>query len=110
MPTVTVGTPALALFGSTNIGMPYDLVLGLAPLVTATGGGVVGPEGQIVNVDLTDPTLAFLYNGFLSPPFAPASLSFVPSTPAGLSMQMAVADPIALIGIRLSQPTRLTIQ
>lgn len=110
MPLLTSGTPALALFSSTNTGAPWELIFGLSPLVTATGGGIVDPEGQIVNIDLTDPTLTFLFNGFQGPGFATAALPFTPTAAASLSIQMAVADPIAIVGLRVSQPTRITVQ
>jgi hypothetical protein len=98
------------LFTSINTGAPWELIFGLSPLVTPTSGAFVDPEGQIVNVDLSDPSLTFLFNGFQGPGFATASLPFTPTAMGSLSLQMAVADPIALVGIRLSQATRVTIQ
>lgn len=106
---VAVGQTAIAHFGGANTGQPWDVVLGIAPpIAVSQGAAVIG--GQILNIDFTDPTLIFLWNGFQGPPSATFAVPFSLPAPATLSLQMAVADPLSTIGIALSQPVRLIVQ
>jgi hypothetical protein len=109
-PTINVGSPALLQLTSTNSGAPWDLMYGLAPLLPATQGGFVAADGQVVNMDFTDPSLGFLFSLFQGPGFLNLTIPFGVTSPAAVSMQMAVVDPVAAIGLRISQPTRLVVQ
>jgi hypothetical protein len=96
-------------FASANLGQLWDVVVGSAPLLSASQGAPsVGP--QLINVDLLDPTLALLYNGFQSAGFVPFSGPIFFSSPITLSFQMAVLDPNAIGGLSFSQPVRLIVQ
>lgn len=111
--TVPVGTSATLGLSSINVGMAWDLGSGAAPLVSASGGAVVTSDGQIVNLDITDPTLA-LWFGFLQGPTwgtAPTvSIPFTPPVVGATSAQMIVVSPALPSGIVLSQPVRLIVQ
>ena len=89
-------------------GAPWDMLLGMAPLLSASNGARVLGDGQIVNVDLTDPTFMFMNGGFSTSPM-PNRLSFSSSVPMALSMQLVLRDFTAPSGVALSQPVRLEI-
>ena len=96
-------------FASSNLGQLWDVVVGSAPLLSASQGAPsVGP--QLINVDLLDPTLALLYNGFQSAGFIPFSAPIFFASPTVLSFQMAVLDPNAIGGLSFSQLIRLIVQ
>lgn len=90
---------------STLIGNPWDLVLTAPEFpVGQANGGFVLPGGQIVNVDLAAPSLAFLTN-FLAP--FNGTLAFPFNLPSGLppiTAQMVVGDPASPVGVRVSAP------
>lgn len=111
-PTVTTGTPANFNLSSTALaGAPWDVGVGTAPLVGATAGGMTLSDGQIVNVDFTDPTFGFLFTPpFSGPPFANLNGGVPTAAPAMTSFQMALIDPSTASGFRLSQATRLIVQ
>jgi hypothetical protein len=109
-PILGIGQSGILVLTSTNTGLPWELVLGTAPLISASQGAPVGPEAQVVNVDLSDPTLLLLWNGFAGPGFQNVGLPFTSPAATAVSLQLAVIDGAAAIGIRLSQPTRLTVQ
>jgi hypothetical protein len=84
---------------------------GLAPLVPASGGGLTLPDGQIVNMDLTDPTFNFLFAPPLSgPAFVISAIPVNTASPLTLSFQMILLDPSAPTGVALSQANRLVVQ
>lgn len=108
--TVPVATWHLVNLSSTNVGQPWDLVWGMAPLVPLSAGGLATPLGQIVNLDLADPTLGLWFNFLLSPPFVNGSVPFRSPVPISLSMQVMVGAPSMPSGIAISQPNRLIVQ
>ncbi len=114
----TPQTPALFVnvpFGATanlgllswNVGQPWDVGVGLAPLIPASAGAPTTSSGQIVNLNLTDPSFSLWFNFLLGPPWGPTtslSLPFSFSVPTSLSAQMIVVAPSNPSGIALSQP------
>lgn len=111
--TVPIGVTATLGLASVNVGQPWDVGFGLVPLVPASAGALVTSDGQIVNLDLTDPTFALWFNFFQGPGWGPlTSLSIPFSLPSAtaVSAQMIVVDPGLLSGVALSQPVRLNVQ
>lgn len=111
--TIPVGTSATLGLASVNVGQPWDLGAGSAPLVPAGAGALVTSDGQIVNLDVLDPTVQLWFNFLQGPPWGPStSLSIPFSLPAAtaVSAQMVVVDPALMSGIALSQPVRLIVQ
>lgn len=105
-----IGQAGTLAFAGSNVGQLWELGVGQAPLVSATQGAFITGDGEIVNLDLADPTLSFLWNSFQSPPFAPFSLAVSFPAATTLSAQMAITDPASVSGFRLTQPTRLIVQ
>ncbi len=103
--------------GSTQIGLPWDFVMSPLPLVPASSGGLVLPDGQIVNLNLGGP-LSFL-NGFLGAVWPGVGLPGVNSTTltvgytlaatTDLTVQAVFIDPSTSSGIRLSQGNELHV-
>jgi hypothetical protein len=108
--TVPVSTPVSLGLNSSNGGALWELGYGLAPLVPAIGGGFTTVGGQVINLDLSDPTFGVLWNYFQSPGFVNATIPFSVANPASVSVQMVVVAPNLLDGVAISQPTRLIVQ
>lgn len=92
-------------------GLPWDIGLGSASPISVSGGGIRLSDGQIVNLDFTDPALSFI-NGisFTSPYPGPFSLPYnLPTAGVSITGQQVNLDPSAPIGIGLSQPNQLDV-
>ena len=93
-------------------GNAWDLGYGTSPLIPANAGALTSSNGQIVNLDLSDPNAGTWFNFMqTSPPFV--NLSFPSLTfpvPQSISAQMIIVSPTALSGISLSQAVQLTVQ
>lgn len=101
---------ASVTFSSITPGSLWELAIGSAPLVPAGQGGIVLSDGQILNVDITDPALLLLWSFFQSPPFQGFTGSISSPVPVALSAQLALVDGSTPSGLRLSQPVRIVIQ
>jgi len=111
--TVPVGMQATLGFSSFNVGQPWDLGSGIAPLVPTSAGALLSSDGQIVNLDVTDPTLSTWFNFMQGPNWGPLlalSIPFSIPSAASISAQMIVASPALPSGVALSQPVRLIVQ
>lgn len=106
---LAAGQVAMVSLQSSNVGTAWDVGLGAAPLVPASAGALLTSDGDLVNIDLSDPLFSFLWSGFASPPFANMTLpiSFPAST--SVSGQLAVGDPTSITGVRVSQPVRVIV-
>jgi hypothetical protein len=107
---LSLNTQGMLTLVSTNTGMPWELGFGVAPLVPQASGALTTGGGQIVNLDLADPTFGVLWNYFQSPGFVNATIPFSVPNPASVSIQMLVVAPSLLDGVAISQPTRLIVQ
>ena len=111
--TIPVGAQATLGFSSFNLGQPWDLGSGVAPLVPTSAGGLLSSDGQVVNLDVTDPTLSTWFNFLQGPNWGPLlalSIPFSVPVAASVSAQMIVASPSLPSGVALSQPVRLVVQ
>lgn len=111
--TIPIGMSATLNLGSTNVGQLWDLGAGNAPLIPASAGALLSSDGQIVNLDFTDPTLGMWFNFLQGPTWGSAATVSIPfSFPVAttLSAQMVVVAPTMSSGIALSQPVRLIVQ
>ena len=111
--TVPVGMTGTLGLGSVNVGQPWDLAAGTAPLIPASAGALISSDGQIVNINLGDPSLTLWFNFMQGPAWGTGTALSIPfSFPSAttLSAQMIVADPAQTSGIALSQPVRLLVQ
>lgn len=108
--TVPIGLAVNAIFSSTNLGFPWEIGLGPAPLVPRSGGALTTADGELVNLDVTDPSLFLFWGLFQSPPYANATLAYPTGGPSVLSVQFLIIDPIALSGVRCAQASRVTVQ
>lgn len=112
--TVAQGAPVLIQFSSTNVGFPFETIIAAAPLVPASGGGLLSPNGQILNVSPFAPVVIWL-NGGATPALLPFPGGFAigfnaPFVPATLSLQSIHMDGVHPDGYVLSQGCQLTIQ
>ncbi len=109
---VSVGGTATAVLSSTLIGNAWDVGQTVGPLVPGSAGGVTLPDGQIINIDLIDPTFTTIYNPAFSGPAWQGSLSV--GLPTGglfsVSGQFVLVDPTTPSGFRASQASRLVVQ
>lgn len=106
-PGSCAGVLALA---STNVGLSWEMaVTSPAPPVSAWSGGVSLAGGQIVNLDLLAPGLAFLNGGTWTTPFpGPFTVPYgLPPSSPPLAAQTAVFDPSQAAGVSLSSVARV---
>ncbi|NRA96675.1 MAG: hypothetical protein HRU14_10760 [Planctomycetes bacterium] len=95
---------------SFNVGQQWDIGAGAAPLIPASAGALTSSDGQIVNLDLTDPTLSMWFNLLQGPSYPSTPIVTFPfsfSLATSISAQMVVVRPANSSGIALSQPVRL---
>jgi len=109
MNMATSGVTFQLVFGSTNVGSPWDVGTTVGPLFPASGGGAFTPGGQVVNLNLGDPTLSFFFSQFQSPPFVAYSQGVNIPASALIRAQMAVVDPAMASGYSLSQGIELSV-
>lgn len=108
-----IGSPITVNIGALAVGNGYEILTSLAPLVPAGGGALVTGNGQIVNVNLGDPTTSFLF-GLTFPPFptpfggsSPVAIPLgLPGAPV-LAAQFAILDGSHPDGFRLAQAFEL---
>ena len=107
--TVCPGAVFNASLNSTLLGNGWDVGFHLGTAVSASGGGITLPNGNVLNLDLSNPTFTLL-NGGTFPPF-PGPITVPVSFPAPLTLtaQMAVIDPSTPGGVRLSQANELHV-
>ena len=97
-------------FASTLTNAPWDLFLTFPEPVTALGaGGLLLPDGQIVNIDILSPGLFIFFNGFGGGGFpGPFSVPYaLPPGSGAFSGQMVLLDSTTSTGVRLSAPIRI---
>jgi hypothetical protein len=116
-PAVTTKAPgALCVLGfaSTNLGLGWEAMMCLGPLVPASGGALQTLSGQLLNVNLASPAVLYL-NGGATPTFTvpfPGNISvpfWAPLTSVTLSIQSAHLDPTNPDGFSLSQGGQLVV-
>lgn len=109
--TIPGGQPGILRISSTNYGVPWELAVGSNPLVPASGGGVLLPDGQILNLDVFDPTITLLWGGLgAGPPLLGIQeLPFTFNGPLAASMQGVIVDPGSVVGIAVTQGIRLVV-
>ncbi|NRA95809.1 MAG: hypothetical protein HRU14_06320 [Planctomycetes bacterium] len=100
-----VGTTSTLNVSSTNLGLPYEIGISQLPGVAVGSGAQVLANGEIINLDLGDPSLYYLYGLSFSVPFTPFSATFSYPAPVSLSAQMANVDPSMVPGIAVSALT-----
>jgi hypothetical protein len=109
--TAPVGSNHSLEFLSFNGGQPWDLAYGTMSLIPRSQCALQASDGQVVNLNLTDPSVGSWFNVLQnSPGFSNFTLFPTINQPMTLSMQLIVVSPglPALVG--LSQPNRLIIQ
>lgn len=108
------GTPETLDLASTNVGAPFDV--GIAFFATSTPLYYLTAGNQILNVDLTLPSLVFLNGGaslnLLTSAFPSASfqIPFAVTTTQFAVTQMVVVDPIHPDGFVLSHAAEYDAQ
>jgi hypothetical protein len=110
--TRAVNVPATLTVFSTLTGAGWEIVYTSPEPMVPLGGGalLLAASSQLVNVDLTAPSLSFV-NNLTFPPFPgifaiPIALPF----PAAFTAQLAVLSPTNPSGLALSGPVRLIVQ
>lgn len=95
-------------FGARQGGLLYDIGATLAPAVPAS---LTTPSGQIVNLDLLDPSFQFLLGSFASTtPSASWNIPFqAPPAAFAIRGQLAVLDPVSADGLFLSAANELLV-
>ncbi len=111
--TVSAGVATTVTLSSTLLNAPFDLVLAVSSLAVPGQGGFVTPGGQVVNVNLLDPTLFWGNSGTSTPRFLPFPGGFSAPLSAGspvtASLQQVVIDPTGADGFALSQGCQLQV-
>lgn len=108
--SVVQGANVTVQLTSVNQNQLWDLGFGTNPLVSLAGGALTSSDGQVVNLDLSDPALGSWFNVMQNaPPFKDlqAVVTVFPGPPVAL--QAIVADPTRSSGVSLSQATRITV-
>lgn len=108
--TVPSGGTATLTLASVSSGVIWEMGYGVQPLIPASGGAYTTSDGQLVNLDVTDPGFGTWFNGFASPGFTAFSATISPPGPQTVALQMGIFDPTQLSGVSLSQATRVTVQ
>ncbi|MAG57348.1 MAG: hypothetical protein CMJ83_13730 [Planctomycetes bacterium] len=110
--TLAVGQAGTANATSiTGIGNPWDVALTIAPAVPAGGGALTTGGGQLLNIDIADPSFVTVFNLLAnSPPFANLSVPLNFPGPATWAMQMVVIDPTTVSSLAFSQATNISQQ
>lgn len=111
--TLGIGAPGTLNLLSIAGGQQWDIGSGVAPLVATGGGAILTAGGQIVNLNLADPSFGFWFNFLQGPPYpATPLMSFPFSSPVAMSAsaQMVVVNVATPSGVSLSQPVRLIVQ
>lgn len=118
--TVAQGAAFSVRMSSTQGGFPWELAGTAGPPLASA---LVLPQ-NILNLDLTDPTVFFLNGGFLTPWGTPVVIpgfpptgtavtvtqSFTaPNNPAAVSLQFAAINPASPAGVSLSAADRLIV-
>jgi len=106
--TTTITGQTVTL-NSTAIG-PFEIASALRPAIA--GGVFTTPGGQVVNVDLTDPSLSFVNGNTNLTPVAHPGVLAIPltsSVPFVGTGQQVVLDPVHPDGFVLSQSCELRI-
>ena len=108
---VPIGGTAIAVLSSTLIGNAWDVGTTVGPVVPASGLGITLPDGQFVNLDISDPSFTTLFPTPLVGPGFPGTISTPLPTGAAttISGQMAIADPTVASTLRVSQPVRFVV-
>ena len=109
--TAPIGSTHNLNFFSFLAGQQWEFASGAAPLVPRSTCPLTTASGQVVNLDLTDPTLSSWFGSTFtsSPPFQNFNLNFSFPFAISLSGQMAVIAPNLSDGIALSQGVRIVI-
>lgn len=109
--SLTAGQTALVQLASNNQGQPWEVAIGVAPLVPWSLGALSTIDGQLLNVNLADPYLTLQWGYFVqSPGFASYSTPVAFPFPGTLSIQMVVIAPGTPSGVAFSQPVRVVVQ
>lgn len=97
-----VDLPTTLNASSTQVGLPHEIATTTSPGVPVGAGGTLLPGGQIINLDLTDPSINYWYGFTWTVPFVPFSVPFSYPVPVSVSAQMATTDPVQPLGVALS--------
>lgn len=98
-----MGSNVLLDFSSSSTGLPWDVGLTSIPAVAGNAGGILTPGGQLINIDVTDPSYTSLFGLSFVNAFTNLTGVAVSSPgPAMISGQLAVVDPGGPDGIALS--------
>lgn len=101
--TVIVGSVSTATISTALTGNGHEIAVGSAPLVPS---GFLTAGGQVVNIDLSDPSLQFIFGGMnvgSSPLPGSYTVPVVMGTPGTLSAQILVVDAGNPDGFTLTQ-------
>ncbi len=105
-----VGVSSNVALNSTNVGFPFDVVYGSLPLAPGgSAGSFATANGQLVNVDVTDPNLGFLLGLAFTSPFANAVIPFSSPVPLAISSQLLNIDVSNPDGFALSAAARFQV-
>jgi hypothetical protein len=83
-------------------GQPFDVGIGFLPGVPVGAGAITTPGGQILNLNVADPTLSFLLGLQFSLPISNLTIPFALQAPATLNLQLVVLNPGVVDGFSLS--------
>lgn len=97
-------------FASTEVGQPWDFGYAFAPSIPGSATGIQTPGGQMLNVDIFDPSFTYYNGGNFNVPF-PGNFSLPVTIPSNgtASMQSVHIAPAHPDGIALSQASQVDI-
>jgi len=94
---------------SVGVGLPWDLASTLSAPVPLGQGAIASAGGEVLNLNVFDPSLSFMLGLSFAVPFAPSTSYFTIPVPLGMSFQMVNANPAAPDGFSLSSAVRLEV-
>ena len=90
-------------------GQPFDIGIGFQLGVPVGAGAITTPGGQILNLNVSDPSLSFLLGLQFTLPISNLTLPFALQTPATMSLQLVVLNPGVVDGFSLSALNTLIV-
>jgi hypothetical protein len=105
-----VGQPGALRLTGTGTGLPWDVAYTNPQLGVPLGGaGIQTNGGQVVNIDVTAPSLTFILGLGFNLPFAPLNVPLTYANPCQRAMQMVMLNPASAEGFTLSALTELRV-
>lgn len=105
-----VNQPITVGMNSIGQGLPWELASTMSPPVPLGQGAMASAGGEVLNLNVFDPTLSFMLGLSFAIPFGANTSYFSIPVPFGMTFQMVNANPAAPDGFSLSSAVRLEVE